>query len=242
MSEVKYKRVLLKLSGEALQDTQDHQILQATTLKNAACAVKKMVDKGVQVAIVVGAGNIWRGKMADSIGIDPATADYMGMLGTMINSLALQSAIEQEGIACRVLSSISATQVAEPYIRRRAIRHLEKGRVIIFAGGTGNPFFTTDTTAALRAKEVQCDVILMAKNGGDGVYSADPNVDPTAKLLKHLTYRELLQKELKVMDSTAVSLLKDSNVQIRVFNMSDMDNFMKVITGSDLGTTITKEN
>ena len=227
MSEVKYKRVLLKLSGEALQDTQDHQILQATTLKNAACAVKKMVDKGVQVAIVVGAGNIWRGKMADSIGIDPATADYMGMLGTMINSLALQSAIEQEGIACRVLSSISATQVAEPYIRRRAIRHLEKGRVIIFAGGTGNPFFTTDTTAALRAKEVQ---------------SADPNVDPTAKLLKHLTYRELLQKELKVMDSTAVSLLKDSNVQIRVFNMSDMDNFMKVITGSDLGTTITKEN
>ena len=180
--------------------------------------------------------------MADSIGIDPATADYMGMLGTMINSLALQSAIEQEGIACRVLSSISATQVAEPYIRRRAIRHLEKGRVIIFAGGTGNPFFTTDTTAALRAKEVQCDVILMAKNGVDGVYSADPNVDPTAKLLKHLTYRELLQKELKVMDSTAVSLLKDSNVQIRVFNMSDMDNFMKVITGSDLGTTITKEN
>ena len=242
MSEVKYKRVLLKLSGEALQDTQDHQILQATTLKNAACAVKKMVDKGVQVAIVVGAGNIWRGKMADSIGIDPATADYMGMLGTMINSLALQSANEQEGIACRVLSSISATQVAEPYIRRRAIRHLEKGRVIIFAGGTGNPFFTTDTTAALRAKEVQCDVILMAKNGVDGVYSADPNVDPTAKLLKHLTYRELLQKELKVMDSTAVSLLKDSNVQIRVFNMSDMDNFMKVITGSDLGTTITKEN
>lgn len=242
MSEVKYKRVLLKLSGEALQDTQDHQILQATTLKNAACAVKKMVDKGVQVAIVVGAGNIWRGKMADSIGIDPATADYMGMLGTMINSLALQSAIEQEGIACRVLSSISATQVAEPYIRRRAIRHLEKGRVIIFACGTGNPFFTTDTTAALRAKEVQCDVILMAKNGVDGVYSADPNVDPTAKLLKHLTYRELLQKELKVMDSTAVSLLKDSNVQIRVFNMSDMDNFMKVITGSDLGTTITKEN
>lgn len=242
MSEVKYKRVLLKLSGEALQDTHDHQILQATTLKNAACAVKKMVDKGVQVAIVVGAGNIWRGKMADSIGIDPATADYMGMLGTMINSLALQSAIEQEGIACRVLSSISATQVAEPYIRRRAIRHLEKGRVIIFAGGTGNPFFTTDTTAALRAKEVQCDVILMAKNGVDGVYSADPNVDPTAKLLKHLTYRELLQKELKVMDSTAVSLLKDSNVQIRVFNMSDMDNFMKVITGSDLGTTITKEN
>ena len=233
MSEVKYKRVLLKLSGEALQDTQDHQILQATTLKNAACAVKNMVDKGVQVAIVVGAGNIWRGKMADSIGIDPAT---------MINSLALQSAIEQEGIACRVLSSISATQVAEPYIRRRAIRHLEKGRVIIFAGGTGNPFFTTDTTAALRAKEVQCDVILMAKNGVDGVYSADPNVDPTAKLLKHLTYRELLQKELKVMDSTAVSLLKDSNVQIRVFNMSDMDNFMKVITGSDLGTTITKEN
>lgn len=180
--------------------------------------------------------------MADSIGIDPATADYMGMLGTIINSLALQSAIEQEGIACRVLSSISATQVAEPYIRRRAIRHLEKGRVIIFAGGTGNPFFTTDTTAALRAKEVQCDVILMAKNGVDGVYSADPNVDPTAKLLKHLTYRELLQKELKVMDSTAVSLLKDSNVQIRVFNMSDMDNFMKVITGSDLGTTITKEN
>ena len=239
MSELKYKRVLLKLSGEVLAGKQKTGV-DVETVGKICDKIKEIVEMGVQVAIVVGGGNFWRGRNGHQM--ERTTADYMGMLGTMINSLALQSAIEQEGIACRVLSSISATQVAEPYIRRRAIRHLEKGRVIIFAGGTGNPFFTTDTTAALRAKEVQCDVILMAKNGVDGVYSADPNVDPTAKLLKHLTYRELLQKELKVMDSTAVSLLKDSNVQIRVFNMSDMDNFMKVITGSDLGTTITKEN
>lgn len=241
MKVVKYKRVLLKLSGEALQDSDDHQILQAKTLNTAASAVKKMKDSGVEVAIVVGAGNIWRGKMADSIGIDQATADYMGMLGTIINALALQSAIEQQGISCRVLSAISAQQVAEPYIRRRAIRHLEKGRVIIFAGGTGNPFFTTDTTAALRAKEVQCDAILMAKNGADGVYSADPNKVSGATLIKHLTYRDLLKMELKVMDSTAVSLLKDSPVETRVFNMNDMDNFMKIISGDSLGTTITKE-
>ena len=200
-----------------------------------------MVDKGVQVAIVVGAGNIWRGKMADSIGIDPATADYMGMLGTMINSLALQSAIEQEGIACRVLSSISATQVAEPYIRRRAIRHLEKGRVIIFAGGTGNPFFTTDTTAALRAKEVQCDVILMAKNGVAGVYSADPKVNKDAILYSQITYIDVIQQQLKVMDTTAVSLCMDNNIDIVVFNMSDTNNLIRVINGEKIGTTIRKE-
>lgn len=242
MNGIKYRRVLLKLSGEALRDGSDHQILHSVTLTNVASAVQEMVNSGVQVAVVVGAGNIWRGKLAASIGIDPATADYMGMLGTIINSLALQSAIEKQGISCRVLSAISAQQVAEPYIRRRAIRHLEKGRVVIFAGGTGNPFFTTDTTAALRAIEVGCDAIMMAKNGADGVYSADPNRDPTATLIPKLTYRDLLQRELKVMDSTAVSLLIDSDVETRVFNMGAMDNFMKVISGDSLGTTIKKEN
>lgn len=238
---IKYKRVLLKLSGEALSDEEGRQILKAETLKNAANSVKSMVDAGVQVSIVVGAGNIWRGKLAETIGIDQASADYMGMLGTIINALALQSSIEETGISCRVLSAISAQQVAEPYIRRRAIRHLEKGRVIIFAGGTGNPYFTTDTTAALRAQEMLCDAILMAKNGADGIYSSDPNKSADAVLIERLTYRDLLKMELKVMDSTAVSLLMNSNVVTRVFNGNNMNNCMKVVYGEPLGTTITKE-
>lgn len=238
---IKYKRVLLKLSGEALSDEEGRQILKAETLKDAANSVKNMIDAGVQVAVVVGAGNIWRGKLAETIGIDQASADYMGMLGTIINALALQSSIEETGISCRVLSAINAQQVAEPYIRRRAIRHLEKGRVIIFAGGTGNPYFTTDTTAALRAQEMLCDAILMAKNGADGIYSADPNKNKDAVLIEKLTYRDLLKMELKVMDSTAVSLLMNSSVVTRVFNGNNMDNCIKVVSGESLGTTITKE-
>lgn len=236
----KYKRVLLKLSGEALQDSEEKRIFSAEILNNIAEAIKKMTNQGIEVAVVVGAGNIWRGKMAQTIGIEPATADYMGMLGTIINALALQSSLEKHNVDCRVLSAINVNEVAEPYIRRRALRHLEKKRVVIFAGGTGNPFFTTDTAAALRAKETNCDAILMAKNGTDGVLSADPKLDKTATLIEEITYREMLTKNLKVMDSTAVSLLQESTIEIRVFNINDLSNLKKVLDGEKVGTTIKK--
>lgn len=236
----KYKRVLLKLSGEALQDSEEKSIFSAEILNNIAEAIKKMTNQGIEVAVVVGAGNIWRGKMAQTIGIEPATADYMGMLGTIINALALQSSFEKHEVDCRVLSAINVNEVAEPYIRRRALRHLEKKRVVIFAGGTGNPFFTTDTAAALRAKETNCDAILMAKNGTDGVLSADPKLDKTATLIEEITYREMLTKNLKVMDSTAVSLLQESTIEIRVFNINDLSNLKKVLDGEKVGTTIKK--
>lgn len=236
----KYKRVLLKLSGEALQDSEEKSIFSVEILNNIAEAIKKMTNQGIEVAVVVGAGNIWRGKMAQTIGIEPATADYMGMLGTIINALALQSSLEKHNVDCRVLSAINVNEVAEPYIRRRALRHLEKKRVVIFAGGTGNPFFTTDTAAALRAKETNCDAILMAKNGTDGVLSADPKLDKTATLIEEITYREMLTKNLKVMDSTAVSLLQESTIEIRVFNINDLSNLKKVLDGEKVGTTIKK--
>lgn len=236
----KYKRVLLKLSGEALQDSEEKSIFSAEILNNIAEAIKKMTNQGIEVAVVVGAGNIWRGKMAQTIGIEPATADYMGMLGTIINALALQFSLEKHNVDCRVLSAINVNEVAEPYIRRRALRHLEKKRVVIFAGGTGNPFFTTDTAAALRAKETNCDAILMAKNGTDGVLSADPKLDKTATLIEEITYREMLTKNLKVMDSTAVSLLQESTIEIRVFNINDLSNLKKVLDGEKVGTTIKK--
>lgn len=236
----KYKRVLLKLSGEALQDSEEKSIFSAEILNNIAEVIKKMTNQGIEVAVVVGAGNIWRGKMAQTIGIEPATADYMGMLGTIINALALQSSLEKHNVDCRVLSAINVNEVAEPYIRRRALRHLEKKRVVIFAGGTGNPFFTTDTAAALRAKETNCDAILMAKNGTDGVLSADPKLDKTATLIEEITYREMLTKNLKVMDSTAVSLLQESTIEIRVFNINDLSNLKKVLDGEKVGTTIKK--
>ena len=236
----KYKRFLLKLSGEALQDSEEKSIFSAEILNNIAEAIKKMTNQGIEVAVVVGAGNIWRGKMAQTIGIEPATADYMGMLGTIINALALQSSLEKHEVDCRVLSAINVNEVAEPYIRRRALRHLEKKRVVIFAGGTGNPFFTTDTAAALRAKETNCDAILMAKNGTDGVLSADPKLDKTATLIEEITYREMLTKNLKVMDSTAVSLLQESTIEIRVFNINDLSNLKKVLDGEKVGTTIKK--
>lgn len=236
----KYKRVLLKLSGEALQDSEEKSIFSAEILNNIAEAIKKMTNQGIEVAVVVGAGNIWRGKMAQTIGIEPATADYMGMLGTIINALALQSSLEKHEVDCRVLSAINVNEVAEPYIRRRALRHLEKKKVVIFAGGTGNPFFTTDTAAALRAKETNCDAILMAKNGTDGVLSADPKLDKTATLIEEITYREMLTKNLKVMDSTAVSLLQESTIEIRVFNINDLSNLKKVLDGEKVGTTIKK--
>jgi len=236
----KYKRILLKLSGEALADKNNNVILASYSLDQVAASIKRMIDKGVQVAVVVGAGNIWRGKLAEQIGIERSTADYMGMLGTIINALALQSAIEKTGIGCRVLSAIEVKSVAETYIRRRAIRHLEKGRVVVFAGGTGNPYFTTDTCATLRAMEIGADAILMAKNGVDGVYTADPHVDKNAKFIKDITFNEMLKQELRVMDPTAVALLKDYDVEIRVFDMNKEDNITKIVDGEDVGTTIRK--
>lgn len=235
-----YKRVLLKLSGEALADKNNNMILENYSLDQVAASIKLMVDKGMEVAVVVGAGNIWRGKLAKQIGIERSTADYMGMLGTIINALALQSAIEKTGLGCRVLSALEIKAVAETYIRRRAIRHLEKGRVVIFAGGTGNPYFTTDTCATLRAMEIEADAILMAKNGVDGVYTADPKLDKNAQFIKTITFDEMLKRELRVMDPTAIALLKDNQIEIRVFDMNEPTNIEKLINGEDIGTTIIK--
>jgi uridylate kinase len=236
----KYHRVLIKLSGEALADRKDRMILDAKHLFIVAEAIKKMQAEGVQVGVVIGAGNIWRGKFATQIGIDAATADYMGMLGTIINSIALQNALENIGVPTRVLSAVEVKSVAEPYIRRRAIRHLEKGRVVIFAGGTGNPYFTTDTTASLRAMEIEADVIFIAKNGVDGVYTGDPSKDSSATLIKNITYEEMLRLNLKVMDLTAISLVHDKNIEIRVFDMNDPENFMRALHGEEIGSTIRK--
>lgn len=237
----KYKRVLVKLSGEALAKKGKDEIFDATNLNQVALALKSIVDKGVQVSVVVGGGNIWRGKLAESIGVERSTADYMGMLGTIINALALQSALNQVGVDSRVMSAIEVKQVCEPYIKLRAIRHLEKGRIVIFGGGTGSPYFTTDTTAALRANEINCDAILMAKNGVEGVYTSDPRVDKNAKFISKISYKEMLDMNLQVMDRTAISLCMDTNIELRVFNMNDTSNFIKVVEGEDIGTTIRKE-
>lgn len=235
-----YKRVIIKLSGEALADESDKLILDANKLKNVALTVEKVLATGTQVGIVVGAGNIWRGRLAEKIGIEPATADYMGMLGTIINALAIQSAIEERGMSCRVMSSINVPQVAEAYIRRKATSHLSKGIVTIFAGGTGNPFFTTDSTATLRALEVGADAILMAKNGVDGVYDSDPRKNKDAKLLKHLTFHEVVERKLQVMDLTAVAMLEGKSVVIRVFDFDSPDSFLDVLEGKDIGTIISE--
>lgn len=234
-----YKRVLLKLSGEALKGN-SNSILDSFNINEVSKSIKLMVDRGVEVAVVVGAGNIWRGKLAESIGIERSQADYMGMLGTIINALALQSALQNQGIDARVMTSIEMERVAEQYVQRKAIHHLEKKRVVIFGGGTGNPFFTTDTTAALRALETKCDAIFMAKNGVDGVYSSDPKKDKNAKKFNSLTFKEMLQLNLSVMDNTAVSLCLDSDLELKVFSMQDTSNFKKVLDGEDIGTTIKK--
>ena len=235
-----YKRVIIKLSGEALADENDKLILDANKLKNVALTVEKVLATGTQVGIVVGAGNIWRGRLAEKIGIEPATADYTGMLGTIINALAIQSAIEERGMSCRVMSSINVPQVAEAYIRRKATSHLSKGIVTIFAGGTGNPFFTTDSTATLRALEVGADAILMAKNGVDGVYDSDPRKNKDAKLIKHLTFHEVVERKLQVMDLTAVAMLEGKSVVIRVFDFDSPDSFLDVLEGKDIGTIISE--
>ena len=237
-----YKRIVLKISGESLAgDKASGSILDISILNDYARVIKELVNEGVQVSIVVGAGNIWRGKIAENMGMDRATGDYMGMLGTIMNALAIQNILEQDDVKTRVMTSLPINAVAEPYIRRKAITHLENGYVVIFGGGTGNPFFSTDTAAALRASEIGAEVILMAKNGVAGVYSADPKTNKDAILYSQITYIDVIQQQLKVMDTTAVSLCMDNNISIVVFNMSDTNNLIRVINGEKIGTTIRKE-
>ncbi len=231
-----YKRILLKLSGEALVGEQDYGISRSV-MQKVAEEVKEAKELGVEVAIVIGGGNIYRGVAASAQGMDRATADYMGMLATVINGLALQDALEKIGVFTRVMSAIEMPQVAEPYIRRRAVRHLEKGRVVIFAGGTGNPFFTTDTAAALRAVEVKAQVILKGTKV-DGVYDADPVLHKEAKKFKELSYIEVLKRGLKIMDATAISLCMDNNLPVIVFNLTKKGNIKGVILGKKIGTII----
>ncbi|SEO80445.1 UMP kinase [Propionispora vibrioides] len=237
MSAAKYKRVVLKLSGEALAGTKGYGI-DPVIVDTIAREIKGIKAAGLDLAIVVGGGNIWRGLAGSAKGMDRATADYMGMLATVMNSLALQDALENYDVDTRVQSAIEMRQVAEPYIRRRAIRHLEKGRVIIFAAGTGNPYFSTDTTAALRAAEIEADVILMAKKNTDGVYDSDPRHNPDAKKFKELEYIEVLQRGLGVMDATATSLCMDNKIPIIVFSIDEPGNILKVALGEDIGTVV----
>lgn len=232
-----YKRVVLKLSGEALAGDVGYGI-DPKVIFSIANQIKEIVELGVQVAVVVGGGNIWRGLSGSSKGMDRATADYMGMLATIMNSLALQDGLEKVDVPTRVQTSIEMRQVAEPYIRRRAIRHLEKNRVVIFAAGTGNPYFSTDTTAALRAAEIEAEVILMAKNKVDGVYTADPSVDPSASRYEELTFLEVLNKGLGVMDSTASSLCMDNHIPLIVFNISEEGNIRRAVMGDKIGTLV----
>jgi uridylate kinase len=232
----KFKRVLLKISGEALLDNKGFGI-DTGTLDNIASQLKDIHDEGIELAIVVGGGNIFRGIAASAEGMDRATADYIGMLATVMNALAIQDSLEKHGVFTRVQSAISMHDVAEPYIRRRAIRHLEKGRVVIFAAGTGNPYFSTDTAASLRALEIGAEAILKATKV-DGVYDSDPNINPDAKMFDELTYIEVLQKGLKVMDATATSLSMDNNKPIIVFNISGHDNIKKAVYGEKIGTIV----
>ncbi|WP_408010994.1 UMP kinase [Pseudalkalibacillus sp. A8] len=237
MSTPKYNRVVLKLSGEALSGQVGNGI-DPHIINSIAKQVKELVEMNVEVAVVVGGGNIWRGKAGSEMGMDRATADYMGMLATVMNSLALQDSLENIDVETRVQTSIEMRQVAEPYIRRKAIRHLEKKRVVIFAAGTGNPYFSTDTTAALRAAEIEAEVILMAKNNVDGVYTADPKTDETATKYKSLSYLEVLKEGLAVMDSTASSLCMDNDIPLIVFSIMEEGNIKRVIEGENIGTVV----
>jgi uridylate kinase len=232
-----FKRVLLKLSGEALMGELDYGV-DPERIKAIASQVKVVVDSGVELAIVVGAGNIYRGMKGAAAGMDRATADYMGMLATVLNALALQDACEKQGIHTRVQSAITVQEVAEPYIRRRAMRHLEKGRVVIFAAGTGNPFFTTDTAAALRASEIHAEAILMAKNGVEGVFSADPALDSEAVFIPEITHMDAVQRRLGVMDATALTLCMESQLPLFVFNMDDERNISRILSGERVGTLV----
>jgi uridylate kinase len=232
-----FKRILLKLSGEALMGELDFGTDPAR-LRAVARQVTEVRDAGVEVAIVVGAGNIYRGMQGAAAGMDRATADYMGMLATVLNALPLQDSLEKIGTDTRVLSALGVAEVAEPYIRRRAMRHLEKGRVVIFAAGTGNPFFTTDTAAALRAAEIHAEIILMAKNGVEGVYTADPALDPAATFIPEITHMEALERRLRVMDSTALALCMENSMPLNVFNMDDETGLTRIISGERVGTLV----
>jgi len=233
----KYKRVLYKLSGEALAGGKGFGI-DSEVVTKITSQIVEVVKQGIEVAIVVGGGNIWRGKTGEELGMERATADSMGMLATVMNSLALQDSLEQKGVDTRVLTSVEMKAMAEPYIRRRAIRHLEKGRIAIFAAGIGNPYFSTDTTAALRAKEIGAEAILMGKNGVDGVYSADPKLDSTATKYDKLSYMDIMNKGLTIMDSTAITFCMDNHLPIIVFSIDEADNIVKVVSDSKLGTII----
>ncbi len=230
----KYKRVLIKVSGEALAGAKGFG-LEEDTLNKVAGVIKKCVDSGVQVAMVVGGGNFWRGRSGKNM--DRTRADHMGMLATVINALAIQSALENQGVESRVQTAIEMRQIAEPYIRGKAESHLNKNKVVIFGCGIGNPFFSTDTTAALRAAEIGADIILLAKNV-DGVYDSDPNVNPDAKKYTNVSYADVLAKRLGVMDSTATSLCMDNNIPIRVFGLDNPDNIFKAVMGEDIGTLV----
>jgi len=237
MTTPKYKRVLLKLSGESFSGKTDYGI-DSPTLTMITKQIKQVTEMGVSVGVVVGGGNIWRGAKAEQEGMDRVTADYAGMLATVINALALQDALEREGIPTRVQSAINIQQVAEPYIRRRAIRHLEKGRVVIFAGGTGNPYMTTDTASALRAIEIEAEVLLMTKNNVDGIYSADPSKNHTAKKFDKLTHIEALNMRLEVMDATALSLCLENKLPIIVFDLLAPRSIERAILGEPIGTMV----
>ena len=238
MSETKYSRVLLKISGESLKGSASAGI-DPQSVTYLAQQVGDTLSQGIELAIVIGGGNLWRGGDAERQGMDRATADYAGMLATVINALALQDALEQRGIITRTQSALQMQAIAEPYIRRRAIRHLEKGRVVIFSAGTGNPFMTTDTASALRALEIGADVLLMAKNGVDGVYDSDPRDNPAAKRYEQLDYMDALNRRLQVMDSTAMSLCMDNKMPIVVFDLFETGNMSRILNGDKVGTIIT---
>ena len=238
--EARFGRILLKLSGEALMGSLEYGT-DPERIEQIARQLHDVSKLDVEVAVVVGAGNIYRGLEGTASGMDRATGDYMGMLATVLNALTLQDALEKGGADTRVLSAIAVSEVAEPYIRRRAMRHLEKGRIVIFAAGTGNPFFTTDTAAALRALEIHAEAILMAKNGVEGVYTADPKTDPEAEFIPEITAREAIQRGLKVMDSTALSLCMDNELPIYVFNVADERNIDRIVRGERVGTLVSSE-
>jgi uridylate kinase len=240
MADEKFGRILLKLSGEALMGRLEFGT-DAAEVDRIAAQVAAVRERGVEVAIVVGAGNIYRGLDGAAAGMDRATGDYMGMLATVLNALTLQDALERLGTHTRVMSAIDVKEVAEPYIRRRAMRHLEKGRIVIFAAGTGNPFFTTDTAAALRALEIHAEAILMAKNGVEGVYDSDPATNPDAVFIPRITGREAIERGLKVMDSTALSLCMDNDLPIYVFNMADEQNIDRIVSGETVGTLVSND-
>ena len=235
-----YKRILLKISGESIADKTKNQTLNCEKLQNIAKTIKFLIDEGVQVGVVIGAGNIWRGKFASKLNIEPAQADYMGMLGTIINAVALTNALKKIGTDSITMSAINIDPITIPFDEHLAKQYLSENKVVVFGGGTGKPFFTTDTAATLRAIQVDADAICMAKYGVDGVYTSDPNKDPNAKFLKKLTFNQILEQNLQVMDISAIELIKDKDIIVRVFNMDNPKNIEKVVKDENIGTIITR--